>query len=141
MKEPDWESCTEDDLWRYVATHLVTHGIDTILVGGAVVSIYTQGLYRSGDLDFVLLSFTSNTLPEVMKAIGFQVTNGRHYKHPRCKHLFVEFSNGPPGIGEDLQIQPAVVQNEGKQIKIYSPTDCIRDRLAFEEFSTQLKEA
>ncbi len=29
-------------------------GIDTILVGGAVVSIYTEGAYRSGDLDFIL---------------------------------------------------------------------------------------
>ena len=130
MRKPDWASCTEEELWKYVATHLASNGIDTILVGGAVVSIYTEGAYRSGDLDFVLLSFLTTRLPELMKAIGFQVTNGRHYKHPKCKHLFVEFSSGPVGIGEDHQIKPSVVQNEGKLIKIFSPTDCIRDRLA-----------
>jgi hypothetical protein len=73
-----------------------------------------EGAYRSGDLDFVLLSFLETKLPEMMKNIGFQVTDGRHYKHPKCRHLFVEFSSGPPGIGEDYQIQPSVVRNEGK---------------------------
>lgn len=28
-------------------------GIDPVLVGGAVVAIYTGGIYRSGDLDLV----------------------------------------------------------------------------------------
>ena len=32
-------ACTEEQLWKYVATHLKIKGIDTILVGGAVVSI------------------------------------------------------------------------------------------------------
>lgn len=41
MKEPNWKTCTEEDLWRYVATHLEKNGIRTILVGGAVVAIYS----------------------------------------------------------------------------------------------------
>lgn len=130
MKEPHWDFCTEEELWKYVAAHLLSAGIDTILVGGAVVSIYTEGAYRSGDLDFVLLGLLNQKLPEVMKSIGFEVREGRHYQHPKCKHLFVEFCSGPPGIGEDHQIKPAVVKVEGQNIKIYSPTDCIRDRLA-----------
>ena len=51
------KTCTEEELWKYIAVHLKSKGIDTILVGGAVVSIYSKGLYRSGDLDFVLGSF------------------------------------------------------------------------------------
>ncbi len=57
MKEPDWAHCTEEQLWKYVATHLAKNGIDTVLVGGAVVAVYTDGAYRSGDLDFVQISY------------------------------------------------------------------------------------
>lgn len=130
MKEPDWSTCTQEELWKYVATHLAKNDIDTILVGGAVVSIYTDGAYQSGDLDFVLLGILNQKLPKVMAAIGFKVERSRHYSHPDCKHLLVEFAPGPPGIGEDHGISPAEVVSEGRRIKLYSPTDCIRDRLA-----------
>ena len=130
MKEPNWETVTEEQLWKYVATHLAKNGIDTILVGGAVVAIYTEGAYKSGDLDFVLLTYLNQKLPEIMKEIGFSVSASRHYSHPKCKSLIIDFASGPPGIGEDLKIKPAEVKSEGQIIKLYSPTDCIRDRLA-----------
>lgn len=130
MKEPDWAHCTEELLWKYVATHLAKNGIDTVLVGGAVVAVYTDGAYRSGDLDFVQISYLNRKLPQAMKEIGFEVRESRHYRHPLCKHLIVEFVSGPPGIGEDTRIVPAEVKVEGTTIKLYSPTDCIRDRLA-----------
>ena len=130
MKEPNWEKCTEEELWRYVATHLAKNGIDTILVGGAVVAVYTEGAYRSGDLDFVLLSYLNEKLPRLMAEIGFKVERSRHYSHPRCKHLIIDFASGPPGIGDDQKIKPQEVKSEGSVIKLYSPTDCIRDRLA-----------
>lgn len=130
MKEPDWNKCTEEQLWEYVAAHLAKNGIDTVLVGGAVVAIYTEGLYRSGDLDFVQLTYLNKNLPRVMKEIGFEVRESRHYSHPRCKHLIIDFASGPPGIGDDVKIVPAERKVDGTVIKIYSPTDCIRDRLA-----------
>ncbi len=130
MKEPDWKNCTEKQLWEYVATHLAKNGIDTILVGGAVVAIYTDGLYRSGDLDLVQLTYLNKNLPILMKKIGFEVRESRHYSHHKCKHLIVDFASGPPGIGGDTKITPAVVKVDGTNIKLYSPTDCIRDRLA-----------
>ncbi len=128
--EPDWAACTEEQLWKYVATHLVKNGIDTLLVGGAVVAIYSNGAYKSGDLDFVLLGYLNENLPKVMAKIGFKVSESRHYSHPKCKHLLIEFSSGPPGIGEDVRIKPAEVKFDGQTIKIFTPTDCIRDRLA-----------
>lgn len=130
MREPNWANCTEEQLWKYVATHLAKNGFDTILVGGAVVAIYSEGAYRSGDLDFVQLTYLTDKLPQLMKEIGFEVREGRHYKHPKCKHLFVEFTSGPAGIGDDTRIIPSEVKVAGTTIKIYSPTDCIRDRLA-----------
>ena len=59
MKEFNFSTCTEEELWKYVASHLARRGINTVLVGGAVVAIYTKGIYKSGDLDFVLTSFLS----------------------------------------------------------------------------------
>jgi hypothetical protein len=37
---------------------------------------------------------------------------------------------GPAGIGDDVKIKPDEVKIEGQTLFIYSPTDCIRDRLA-----------
>ncbi len=117
-------------MWHYIAVHLKKNGIDTVLVGGAVVSIYTDGAYQSGDLDFVKLDLFTKGLEKAMNQIGFK-KHGRHYAHPDCKYLFVEFPGGPPlGIGEDSSIVPDEVEAEGEIIKIYSPTDCVKDRLA-----------
>lgn len=125
----NFKNCTEEDLWKYVALHLNAHDIENVLVGGAVVAIYTNGLYQSGDLDFIVTSLFKDRLPAVMKEIGFQ-KRGRHYVHPECKHLFVEFPPGPLAIGEDTDLDPKEKKVEGSIIKILSPTDCIKDRLA-----------
>lgn len=69
-------------------------------------------------------------LEESMSEIGFK-KHGRHYINPKCKHLFVEFPGSPPlGIGEDNRIVPDEVEVDGTIIKILSPTDCVKDRLA-----------
>ena len=56
------------------------------------------------------------------------------YQDParRCSfRCFVEFPGGPPlGIGEDNTIIPDEVVVNGTVIKLLSPTDCIKNRLA-----------
>jgi hypothetical protein len=126
----NFKTCTEEELWKYVATHLKAKGIDTVLVGGAVVSVYSDGIYKSGDLDFVLTSMFVKNLPETMLEIGFIKKGGRHFVHPECKHLHVEFPGSFLEIGNDYQIIPDVLDCEGVKIKILSPTDCVKDRLA-----------
>lgn len=127
----DLTTCNEEQLWKHVASHLSKKGIDTVLVGGAVAAIYSNGLYRSGDLDFVHLSFTVKGLEEAMLELGFRKIDVRRYRHPRCKHILIEFPGGPPvGIGEDYKIKPRTVKFKGSVIKIFSPTDCVKDRLA-----------
>lgn len=66
MKQSHWQSCSEKELWEFVASHLARKGINTVLVGGAVVSIYSDGAYKSGDLDFVLESIFNKELPNVL---------------------------------------------------------------------------
>lgn len=128
MKSPDWKNCTERDLWEYVACYLADQQISTILVGGAVVAIYSEGAYRSGDLDFVCYQSLED-LEKHLFDLGL-LKKGRYYFHPECKHLYIDFVSGPLGIGDDLDIKPAQRKINGRVIKILSPTDCIRDRLA-----------
>ncbi|EKR98771.1 hypothetical protein [Leptospira mayottensis] len=99
-------------------------------VGGAVVSIYSRGAYRSGDIDLVepLLSKASE-IKSVMEELGFY-KRSRHYVHPKYNHLFIEFLSAPVSIGDDYKIIPDEKEIEGKILKIFSPTDCIKDRLS-----------
>ncbi|MBX3017678.1 MAG: hypothetical protein KF767_07310 [Bdellovibrionaceae bacterium] len=129
MKEPNWKTCTEEEVWKFVAWHLARHGIETFLVGGAVAAIYSEGAYQSGDLDFVLRTSLDKKVPGLMAEIGFIQQKSRHFVHPDCDK-FIEFVNGPVGIGDDVRIEPDKVKVEGQTLYIYSPTDCIRDRLA-----------
>lgn len=130
MDPPDWNCCTEEELWRYVAWHLEGAGISSVLVGGAVVAIYTGGLYQSGDLDMVPDDFQRARLGPVLAEIGFVSGKSRYFKHPQCKHLFLEFPKGPVEIGEEFPIEPAMIECEGRTLKLLSATDCVKDRLA-----------
>jgi hypothetical protein len=130
MQEPDWLHCTEEALWRYVAWHLEGEGIRSVLVGGAVVAIYTEGLYRSGDLDMVPDEIGRQRLEEVLAAVGFEPTKSRYFKHPACPHLFLEFPRGPVEIGEQFPVVPDEIEVEGRTLRLLSPTDSVKDRLA-----------
>jgi len=126
----DLKTCSEEQLWKYVATELARNDVDVILVGGAVVSIYSKGAYKSGDLDFVINDFSRKKLDQVlMENLGFK-KEGRFYKHSDCQHLFIEFATFPASIGDDYNIKPAQIESEDQIIKIFTPTDCVRDRLA-----------
>lgn len=136
MKEPKWDTCNEREFWEYIATHLKARGISSVLVGGAVASIYTEGLYRSGDVDLLTYEHTMRELEEALLEINFE-KRGMHYRHPSCAHLYLQIVSGPLGIGDDIKIDPLDVKVDGQVIKILAPTDCIRDRLiAYREDKT-----
>jgi hypothetical protein len=63
------------------------------------VAIYSEGLYRSGDLDMVLDRHRRSEVIEVLKEIGFQ-------------------------------LYPAEIPVQGRILRLLSPTDCVKDRLA-----------
>lgn len=128
MNPPAWKTCDENELWRYVAWHLEGEGISCVLVGGAVVSIYSKGAYRSGDLD--MITEKRRLLPEALAKIGFQPSKSHYFKHPECDHLVLEFPKGPVELGEQYPVIPAEVIVEGRVIKLLSPTDCVKDRMA-----------
>jgi hypothetical protein len=116
-----------------VVSHLKNHGIEAVLVGGSVVSIYTDNKYESRDLDFISDS-DHGKIAVAMKELGFS-QKGKDFLHANT-HFTVEFPTGPLGIGGD---QP--IKAEGKlkvgSVTIYllSPTQSVMDRLAWFFFS------
>jgi len=125
------KTCTEKQLWEYVAVELSKAGLKNILVGGAVAAIYSKGAYKSGDLDIVIDSYLpiKQKLEKTMNSLGFKKET-RHWVHPDCRHLFVEFCAPPVAIGDESNIAPEEIKKEGVSIYILSPTDCVKDRLA-----------
>lgn len=127
----NWKTCSEKELWLFVASHLKKYEIDTTLVGGAVVSIYSEGAYKSGDLDIVLDDYflDKSKLAKAMKDLSFE-KKGRHWVHPECDHLFIEFVLPPVSIGNDYRITPRIVKHKKQNLHIFTPEDCVKDRLA-----------
>lgn len=116
--------------WQYVAVHLKKHGYDTVLVGGAVVAIYSDEAYTSGDLDFIVTNKFTLDIEPIMAQIGFyRQPERRYFGHRESKKFLVEFPPGPVEIAENTDIKPISEKVGETVIKILSPTDCIIDRL------------
>ena len=120
---------TNAELAAFVESHLLGKGIYVVLSGGACVSIYSSNKYVSMDLDLVNVRFAKRQdIRSAIQEIGFQ-EEGRHFRHPDTE-LFVEFPPGPLAVGEE----PVKKVDEHKLstgiLRIISPTDCVKDRLA-----------
>lgn len=112
-----------------VAKALESAGIEAVLTGGACATLYSKGEYQSYDLDFILQSAVKQgQLDAAMKTIGFR-RRGDRYDHPETP-FFVEFPRGPLGIGADIAIRPIKRKMGAVHVKLLSPTDSCRDRLA-----------
>jgi hypothetical protein len=112
-----------------VGEHLSKRGINVVLSGGACVAYYSQGKYVSMDLDFVNAGFAKrDRIKTAMEEIGF-VEESRYFRHPDTKYL-VEFPPGPLGVGEEQVRQIIDVKASTGTVRMISPTDCVKDRLA-----------
>ena len=117
------------DLAIYLSDYLSKKGIDTILSGGACVSIYTNNKYISSDLDFVLFSSADQKkLRKVLEKIGFYEEN-RQFKH-KDTEFFVEFLPPPPSVGDEPVNEISKIKKGNMTLRLLSPSDCVKDRLA-----------
>ena len=117
------------DVAAAVADALHRAGIVAVLTGGACATFYSDGVYQSHDLDFIVRSGgTRRSLDEAMAAIGFARQHDR-YVHP-ASPFFVEFPRGPLAIGDDVEITPVTIAVGRGRTLALSPTDACRDRLA-----------
>ena len=118
---------TREQLAAIVVQKLREHNIDAVLVGGAVVSIYTTNKYESIDLDFIS-SAAHERITAAMLELGF-ATRGKDFVHPQTEFT-VEFPTGPVAIGNDEPVIPeGKIEVGGVQVKLLSPTQSVMDRL------------
>ena len=120
---------SQPEIGAFVVTHLQKAKVPVVLSGGAVVAIYSQGRYVSKDLDLVNMFFSKmNRIKELMAEIGFEEVD-RHFKHPESV-FFIEFPPGPLSVGDEPVQEINEKQYATGVLKLISPTDCVKDRLA-----------
>lgn len=119
----------QGELAAFIDSHLRDKGIQVVLSGGASVAIYSNYQYVSKDLDFIArFSIDHKKVETAMKDIGFH-KQGRYYYHPDTPY-FVEFISGPPSVGQDRIGEINELTMETGKIRLLSPTDSVKDRLA-----------
>lgn len=117
------------ELAAFIYSHPKEHGIEVVLSGGACVTIYSENKYISQDLDFIESGNTPRRkLKKVLGDIGF-VEENRYFKHPETS-FFLEFPSGPLAVGREPVKETILLQFSTGALKIISPTDCVKDRLA-----------
>ena len=117
------------ELAAYVADHLSRKGIDTVLVGGACICIYSENTYRSFDLDFITTGMAGRqSLRQALAEIGF-TEEQRYFRHPETDY-FIEFPSGPLAVGDEPPGEIASLTYRTGVLRLLSPTDSVKDRLA-----------
>jgi len=118
-----------EELAAYVCSKLDEKGIDTVLSGGSCVQIYSHGKYTSDDIDLIdRFNGGHSLIKKVMFDMGFREHN-RYFVHEDTS-LFIEFPRGPLGVGDAPVNNIATLEEETGILKLLTPTDCIKDRLA-----------
>lgn len=120
---------TREQLAAIVVAKLHEHSIDAVLVGGSVVSIYTDNKYESSDLDFISAA-DHHRITRAMAELNF-TASGKDFVHPDTDFT-VEFPKGPLAIGDDAPVRPEGSRTiNGVTISMLSPTQSVMDRLAW----------
>jgi len=117
------------DLAIFISDHLRKNGVDTVLSGGACVSIYTNNKYISRDLDFVL--FSTDDLKKAKRAlerIGFYEED-KYFKHKETD-IFIDFVSPPLSVAGEPVKEISVIKKGNWTLRLLSVTDCVKDRLA-----------
>jgi len=123
----DWEKITLREFAGYVSEELRKRGIETILVGGACVTIYSNNLYLSYDLDYITYE-DMGKVKIVLKELGF-VEKQKYFQHKGCP-WFIEFVSPPVAIGKEHIREFNRLQTTLGSIKMLRPVDSVKDRLA-----------
>ena len=121
------ESMTGEEVAALVCSTLDHHGIEVVLCGGSVVSIYSENEFESYDLDFVPTGL-ARKVDSAMRELGFR-QDGRHWRHPQTRY-WVEFPPGPVAIGEMRVKEFEHRTTAHGTLRMLRPTECVMDRLA-----------
>lgn len=124
----DWKKIGIRQLAALISEKLREREIDSILVGGACVSIYTKNKYLSFDLDFVTHA-PLKKVALVMEEAGFKRESSRHFVRSDCP-FFIEFVAPPVAIGNEPIKDETKMKTRLGIVVMLTPTDSVKDRLA-----------
>lgn len=118
------------ELAAFICSHLKKYEIDVVLSGGSCVSIYSNNKYVSSDLDFVDNQYfiRGEKVRDALSEIGFYEEN-KYFKNSETD-LLIEFPPGPLSVGEEAVKEVTLLKYTTGELRIISPTDCVKDRLA-----------
>ena len=120
-----------EELGAYICSSLEKEGIDTVLSGGCCVEIYSHGRYTSDDIDLIdRFNGGHRKIKALMEKIGFKEHKMKRYFVHKETSMFIEFPRGPLGVGDAPVREIAQRKSETGILKLLTPTDCIKDRLA-----------
>lgn len=101
--------------------------ISAIMVGGSVVSIYSDNQYQSKNIDFIS-SGDHRFINLAMSELGFKKQK-IDFIHPDTE-FSIKFPAGPLALGEEVPVNSeGEIQILGVKIQLLSPTQSIMDRL------------
>jgi hypothetical protein len=117
-----------EELASYVCSQLDKKDIKVILSGGSCMELYTNALYSSYDIDFVMKqSHTIRQIESAMIEIGFSL-EGKYYVLDES-NFFVEILSPPVAVGDQFIKEFASRDTKVGTLKLLTATDCIKDRL------------
>lgn len=94
----DWSTISLRDLAGFISEELRKKGIDTVLVGGACVTIYSKNRYQSHDLDYVTYE-DMRKVKRALQELRF-IEKYKYFQHPNCP-WFIEFVSPPVAVGNE----------------------------------------
>jgi hypothetical protein len=125
----DQDSTLEEACFA-VAGALEKAELRAVLTGGSAAAMYAPKSYTSYDADFVLEGVVRpGELERAMLSVGFKPMAAGMYAHARTSYT-VDFPKGPLAVGAEYVRESAVLKRGGVALRILTPTDCVRDRLA-----------
>lgn len=123
----NWKTISLKELAGYIANELRKHDIDTVLVGGACVTIYSNNKYQSYDLDFITYD-EMKPVKTALHDLGF-IQKHKYFQHPDCP-WFIEFVSPPVAIGDEPIHEFNHIKTKLGEIKLLKAVDSVKDRLA-----------
>lgn len=123
----NWGAISLRDLAGFISEELRKRGIETILVGGACATIYSENRYQSYDLDYITYE-DMRRVKKALEELGF-TQKGKYFQRKDCP-WFVEFVSPPVAIGNEPIHEFTKIKTVLGTIQLLRPIDSVKDRLA-----------
>jgi hypothetical protein len=119
---------TMEELAAYICTAFEKQDIKIVLSGGSCMELYSNAMYSSYDIDFVMrYGYDLRKIEKTMVDIGFKL-DGKYYVLEESQY-FVEVLTPPVSVGDEFVNEFATRDTKLGTLHLLTPTDCVKDRL------------